>query len=83
MSLRTCSEVSERVRLSLRAGVAKFAALGTITEELNDWTFDINVKGMLFTVQKALPLLTDLYHFEFVHRHEAHEAQVSVDMYIT
>src|SRR4051794_38831942 len=29
------------------AGVAKFAALGTITEELYDWTFDINVKGLL------------------------------------
>jgi NAD(P)-dependent dehydrogenase (short-subunit alcohol dehydrogenase family) len=41
------------------AGVAKFAALGEITEELYDWTFDINVKGMLFTVQKALPLLPD------------------------
>src|SRR5690242_7449190 len=41
------------------AGVAKFAALGTITEELYDWTFDINVKGLLFTVQKALPLLPD------------------------
>ena len=41
------------------AGVAKFAALGTITEELYDWTFDINVKGPLFTVQKALPLLPD------------------------
>ena len=41
------------------AGVAKFAALGTITEELFDWTFDINVKGLLFTVQKALPLLPD------------------------
>jgi len=39
------------------AGVAKFAALGAITEELYDWTFDINVKGLLFTVQKALPLL--------------------------
>src|SRR2546428_6679410 len=41
------------------AGVAKFAAFGTITEELYDWTFDINVKGLLFTVQKALPLLQD------------------------
>jgi len=40
-------------------GVAKFAALGAITEELYDWTFDINVKGLLFTVQKALPLLSD------------------------
>ena len=41
------------------AGVAKFAALGTITEEFYDSIFNINVKGMLFTVQKALPLLPD------------------------
>src|SRR6201981_2001464 len=41
------------------AGVAKFAALGAITEELYDWTFDINVKGLLLKVQKALPLLRD------------------------
>jgi len=33
--------------------------LGEITEELYDSIFDINVKGVLFTVQKALPLLTD------------------------
>jgi NAD(P)-dependent dehydrogenase (short-subunit alcohol dehydrogenase family) len=41
------------------AGVAKYAPLGTITEELYDSIFDINVKGLLFTVQKALPLLTE------------------------
>ena len=41
------------------AGVARFAALGTITEEFFDSIFDINVKGVLFTVQKALPLLPD------------------------
>jgi NAD(P)-dependent dehydrogenase (short-subunit alcohol dehydrogenase family) len=41
------------------AGVAKYASLGTITEELYDSIFDINVKGLLFTVQKALPLLPD------------------------
>ena len=39
------------------AGVAKYAPLGSITEELYDSIFDINVKGLLFTVQKALPLL--------------------------
>jgi NAD(P)-dependent dehydrogenase (short-subunit alcohol dehydrogenase family) len=39
------------------AGVAKFAALGEIAEELYDFHFNINVKGMLFTVQKALPLI--------------------------
>src|SRR5438477_6534228 len=41
------------------AGVAKYAALGHITEELYDSIFDVNVKGVLFTVQKALPLLPD------------------------
>jgi NAD(P)-dependent dehydrogenase (short-subunit alcohol dehydrogenase family) len=41
------------------AGMVKYAALGKITEELYDLTFDINVKGLLFTVQKALPLLPD------------------------
>jgi NAD(P)-dependent dehydrogenase (short-subunit alcohol dehydrogenase family) len=41
------------------AGVAKYAALGEITEQLYDSIFGINVKGMLFTVQKALPLMPD------------------------
>src|SRR5882757_1922852 len=41
------------------AGVARFARLGTITEEFYDSIFNINVKGLLFTVQKALPLLPD------------------------
>jgi NAD(P)-dependent dehydrogenase (short-subunit alcohol dehydrogenase family) len=41
------------------AGIAKYAPFGKITEELYDSIFDINVKGLLFTVQKALPLLPD------------------------
>src|SRR4029450_4993424 len=41
------------------AGVAKYAPLGTITEEFYDSIFNINVKGLLFTVQKALPLMPD------------------------
>jgi NAD(P)-dependent dehydrogenase (short-subunit alcohol dehydrogenase family) len=41
------------------AGVAEFAALGSITEEHFDKLFDINVKGTVFTVQKALPLMND------------------------
>src|SRR3989475_13242513 len=41
------------------AGVARYAPLGTITEEFFDSIFDINVKGVLFTVQKALPLMPD------------------------
>jgi len=45
--------------LFANAGVAKYAPLGTITEEFYDSIFDINVKGLLFTVQKALPLMRD------------------------
>src|SRR2546425_5179524 len=41
------------------AGAAKYAPFGKITEELYDSIFNINVKGVLFTVQKALPLLPD------------------------
>src|SRR2546421_2850306 len=41
------------------AGVAKYAPFGKITEEHFDSIFNINVKGLLFTVQKALPLLPD------------------------
>ncbi len=52
----------EKGRLDIvfaNAGVAKYAAFGKITEELYDSIFNINVKGVLFTVQKALPLLPD------------------------
>lgn len=45
--------------LAANAGGGEFAPLGSITEEHFDRTFSINVKGMLFTVQKALPLLRD------------------------
>src|SRR5207244_12200464 len=41
------------------AGTAKYAPLGEITEEFFDSIFDVNVKALLFTVQKALPLLKD------------------------
>src|SRR6202166_3129484 len=52
----------EKGRLDIvfaNAGTAKYAPFGTITEELYDSIFNINVKGLLFTVQKALPLLPD------------------------
>ncbi|MFC3562840.1 SDR family NAD(P)-dependent oxidoreductase [Pedobacter jamesrossensis] len=39
------------------AGLGMLEALGEITEESFDLTFNVNVKGTLFTVQKALPLL--------------------------
>lgn len=45
--------------LFANAGVARYAPLGTITEEFYDSIFNINVKGLLFTVQKALPLMLD------------------------
>ncbi|GAA1912446.1 SDR family NAD(P)-dependent oxidoreductase [Streptantibioticus ferralitis] len=41
------------------AGVAGMARLGEITEEQYHLIFDINVKGTIFTVQKALPLVPD------------------------
>src|SRR5215471_17225980 len=43
--------------LFANAGIAKYAPLGQISEELYESIFDINVKGVLFTVQKALPLI--------------------------
>jgi NAD(P)-dependent dehydrogenase (short-subunit alcohol dehydrogenase family) len=42
-----------------KVGIAEFSPLGKITEEHFDKLFHINVKGTLFTVQKALPLLND------------------------
>src|SRR6201998_2535415 len=45
--------------LFANAGIAKYAALGNITEELYDSMFTVNVKGVLFTVQKALSLMPD------------------------
>src|ERR1700719_2663022 len=39
------------------AGTGAFAPLGQISEEHFDRQFDVNVRGLLFTVQKALPLL--------------------------
>jgi NAD(P)-dependent dehydrogenase (short-subunit alcohol dehydrogenase family) len=41
------------------AGLAEFAPFGKVTEEHFDRLLNINVKGTLFTVQKALPLLND------------------------
>lgn len=52
----------QRGRLDIlfaNAGTGEFAALGEITEEHFDKQFDLNVRGLLFTVQKALPLMGD------------------------
>ncbi len=45
--------------LFANAGTAELAPLGAITEEHFDRIFGVNVKGLLFTVQKALPLFRD------------------------
>ena len=53
---------SEKGRLDIlfaNAGIASYARLGEISEELYDSIFNINVKGVLFAVQKALPLMPD------------------------
>ena len=61
------------------AGVVRYAALGAISEELFDSIFDTNVKGVLFTVQKALPLL-DLHNF--AHVDETGRATVYPQVYV-
>jgi NAD(P)-dependent dehydrogenase (short-subunit alcohol dehydrogenase family) len=43
--------------LFANAGVARLAPLEAVDEAHFDLLFDVNVKGLLFTVQKALPLL--------------------------
>ena len=45
--------------LFANAGIGELALLGTITEAHVDKIFGVNVKGLLFTVQKALPLFQD------------------------
>ncbi len=56
----TVARVKGRIDIVFaNAGVAEFAPLGSITEEHFDKLFNINVRGTLFTVQKALPLLND------------------------
>jgi len=57
---QTIAKVKGRIDIVFaNAGVAEFAPLGNITEEHFDKLFDINVRGTLFTVQKALPLVND------------------------
>lgn len=45
--------------LFVNAGIYELGVMGEITEAHFDKTFDINVKGLLFAVQEALPLLSD------------------------
>ena len=45
--------------LFANAGTGDFARLGEITPEHYDQIFDVNVKGTVFSVQKALPLMSE------------------------
>ena len=56
----TIARVTGRIDIVFaNAGVREFAPFGAVTEEHFDKLFNINVRGTLFTVQKALPLLKD------------------------
>jgi NAD(P)-dependent dehydrogenase (short-subunit alcohol dehydrogenase family) len=45
--------------LFVNAGIGKFVPFEAVTEEFYDAVLDINLKGAYFTIQKALPLLSD------------------------
>lgn len=45
--------------LFANAGIAKFAPITDVSEDVYDETFNINVKGVFFTIQKAIPFLND------------------------
>jgi len=54
--------------LFANAGIIRYAPLGEISEQHFYNLIDVNVKGLLFTVQKALPILRWwLHHFECFH----------------
>ncbi len=56
----TVSKVKGRIDIIFaNAGVGEFVPFGAVTEEHFDKLFNINVRGALFTVQKALPLMKD------------------------
>src|SRR6202140_5577589 len=59
---RLYESVKARGRIDIlftNAGLGGSLPLGSITEEHYDQIFNTNVRGLLFTVQKALPLLND------------------------
>jgi NAD(P)-dependent dehydrogenase (short-subunit alcohol dehydrogenase family) len=59
---RLYETVSAKGRIDIvfaNAGTGEFVPLEAVTEEHFDKIFNVNVKGTLFTVQKALPLLND------------------------
>jgi NAD(P)-dependent dehydrogenase (short-subunit alcohol dehydrogenase family) len=59
--------------LFANAGIFENASLGSITQEHFDKIFSVNVKGVLFTVQKALPLSSTLLEDPTGHRGKVYE----------
>ncbi len=56
----TVAKVKRRIDIVFaNAGVGEFVPIAAVTAEHFDKLFNINVRGALFTVQKALPLLND------------------------
>ncbi len=56
----TVAQVKGRIDIVFaNAGAVELVPFGAVTEEHFDTLFNINVRGALFTVQKALPLLND------------------------
>jgi len=57
---KTVAKMKERIDIVFaNAGVAEFVPFAAVTEEHFDKLFNINVRGTLFTVQKALPLMNN------------------------
>src|ERR1700728_3352937 len=57
---QTVSKVKGQIDIVFaNAGIGEFVPFAAVTEEHFDKLFNINVRGALFTVQKALPLLND------------------------
>src|SRR5271163_3037855 len=57
-----CENVKAKGKIDVlvaNAGIGEFAPLASLTEEHFDKLFDLNAKGTLFTVQKALTLMND------------------------
>lgn len=67
--------------LFLNAGIAPLAPIEAATEELFDQVFDINVKGLYFNVQKALPYLNDGASIIFTTSAVVHKGNPNLSIY--
>jgi NAD(P)-dependent dehydrogenase (short-subunit alcohol dehydrogenase family) len=68
----TVAKVKGRIDIVFaNAGFGEFVPFGAVTEEHFGKLFNINVRGTLFTVQKALPLLKAVLQLSIVERNRA------------